>query len=102
MPPATTTCAAVARIVSSSGGATDRNTKRAVNVIDTAHSNTQTLAATSSSMAAANSGGRPWIAHIAQLPFSFPGETNAVRSPAIVQKAVMPMAARIPSADTAA
>jgi hypothetical protein len=35
----------------------------------------------------------------AQLPCRFPGETKAMRNPAMIQKAAIPVAAQMPSGE---
>ena len=71
----------------------------AARVAKPAHSIAQIFAAFSSANAVSKSGGRPWIAHRIQLPWRFPDDTNAVRNPAMTQKAMIPTAVRIPSAE---
>ena len=44
--------------------------------------------------------GLPCTLRKTQLPCPLPGETKAIRSPAIVQKATNPIAARMPSDET--
>jgi len=92
---------AVAGKLRNSAGAGVRKARQEVDVVIAAQMSAQSLAAYNCWIAVLKSRGRPWTMRKTQLPCRLPGERKAMRKPAMVQKATMAIAERMPSGEAA-